>query len=414
MSREVCYEKKLSLLDYAFDLLDSADSPQDFTLVLHLSKPPTLHDLRAGAISAMKRYPTSGSIIKNRRWVYSSNGGTQLLPVSANGELSIETFVNERFDLHVQNPVKQVLTTDADGKTRLITRFHHTAADGLSAALWLGHQLSVAYGLAEAEHSAAQFSDLPLRRSITSARRSAFAYNGASDPLWTTNYIPSGARSWLTINFPANDLQQACRRTRAFTYNDLLATCTLELFARWNHKHLRPRKQKIGLWLPVNIRNGSAPCFGNGTSRIRLYARYAPNALLRDKAREVRKQVSWSIKRGEWIVPEFPLFTRLPRAIVAPLFNGYLKQPTVDMATGVFTHADRWAGDAVEAFKYVTQIECVGLLHPRQHLAINGATHQGQTWLAFTYDPALLDPENARELAAMYEQQIALARKELL
>ncbi|HXQ73935.1 MAG TPA: hypothetical protein VN844_25760, partial [Pyrinomonadaceae bacterium] len=92
----------------------------------------------------------------------------------------------------------------------------------------------------------------------------------------------------------------------------------------------------------------------------------------------------------------------------------YLKQPTVDMATGVFTHADRWAGDAMEAFKYVTRIECVGLLHSRQHLAINAATHQGQTWLTFTYDPALLEAEDVRELARMYEEQIALAREELV
>ncbi len=112
-------------------------------------------------------------------------------------------------------------------------------------------------------------------------------------------------------------------------------------------------------------------------------------------------------------MPQVPLFTRLPRSIVAPLLKGYLKQPTVDMATGVFSHAERWAGEAVEAFKYVTRIECVGLLHSRQHLAINGATHQGQTWLAFTYDPALFDEADVRELARMYEQQIELARKEL-
>jgi hypothetical protein len=83
------------------------------------------------------------------------------------------------------------------------------------------------------------------------------------------------------------------------------------------------------------------------------------------------------------------------------------------MATAVFSHADRWAGDAAEAFKYVTRIECIGLLHTRQHLAINGATHQGRTSLTFTYDPALLDVDHAIELGRMYEQQIAHARKEL-
>jgi hypothetical protein len=413
MSRESCYEKKLSLLDYAFDLLDSSESPQDFTLILHLSNPPSLDQLRAGANSAMKRYPVSGSTIKNRRWIYVDNHNPPL-PVYANGQPSLETFVNERFDLRVHRPIKQILKPNGDSEAVLVTRFHHAAADGLSAAVWLGHQLSVAYGFADPETSPASFCDVPLRASKTSARRSAFAFSGASDPLWTTNYIPSGARRWITLNFPASDLQQACRRTRTFTYNDLLATCALEVFAQWNQKHHPQHKQKIGLWLPINIRSQSAAAFGNGTSRIRLYARYAHNSSISDKAREVRKQISWSIKNGEWVVTEPPLFTKLPRAVISPLFNGYLRQPTVDLSTGIFTHAERWCGNAAEAFKYVTRIECVGLLHPRQHLAINGATHQGQTWLTFTYDPALLDAPDARALVEMYKEQIALARKELL
>ena len=405
-------QAKLSLLDYAFSLVDSADSPQDFTIILHLSNPPSLERLRAGAMSAMNRFPTSGCKLKNRSWIYPANDRAQL-PLNGNGNPSIESFVNERFDVRQHNPVRQVLFADSATEARLVTRFHHTAADGLSAALWLGHQLSVAYGIIDPETIPASFAKLALRRSETSVRRSAFAYRGASDPLWTTNYIPSGARQWFTIHFPADDLRCRCRRARGFTYSDLLATCTLELFAQWNQKYGGRQKQKIGLWYPLNIRGNSASGFGNGTSRIRLYAKYPPQASLTDKAREVRKQVSWATSNGEWVVPQLPLFTRLPRPIVAPLLNGYLKQPTVDMATGVFSHADRWAGDAAEAFKNITRIECVGLLNSRQHLAINGATHQGQTWLTFTYDPALLDAEHAREIAGMYEQQIALARKEL-
>ncbi|HEV2833998.1 MAG TPA: hypothetical protein VGW58_01710 [Pyrinomonadaceae bacterium] len=413
MSRESCYEKKLSLLDYAFDLLDSSESPQDFTLILYLSNPPSLEQLRAGANSAMKRYPVSSSTIHNRRWLYAAKPSPEL-PVYTNGKPSLETFVNEPFDLRVQRPVKQILKANGDYEASLVTRFHHAAADGMSAALWLGHQLSVAYGLADPESSPALFSEVPLRASKALVRRSAFAYKGASEPLWTTNYIPSGARHWITINFRATDLQRACRRTHAFTYNDLLAACALEVFRLWNQKHDPQRNQKIGLWLPINIRSQNTAAFGNGTSRIRLYARYARDCSFSDKAREVRKQNSWSIKHGEWVVTEPPLFTKLPRAMVSPLFNGYLRQPTVDLSTGVFTHAERWSGDAAEAFKYVTRIECVGLLHPRQHLAINGATHQGQTWLTFTYDPALLDAPDARALVEMYEQQLALARKELL
>ena len=403
--------RELSVLDYAFTLLDSAESPQDFTIILHLHNPPALESLRAGAASAMARYPVSSCTLKKRSWIHA--GQTPPLPINGNGQPSLERFVNERFDLRRESPVKQVLFVDAESEPRLVTRFHHAAADGFSAALWLGHQLGVAYGLIEPETSA-PVAEVSLRQSESKVRRSVFAYHGASDPLWTTNYIPSGARHWLTINFPARDLAHGCRRARGFTYSDLLATCALEVFAKWNHKHEQRPRPQIGLWYPLNIRGNSTSGFGNGTSRIRLYARYSPKASLGDKAREIRKQVSWATANGEWVVPKVPLFTRLPRRIVAPLLNGYLKQPTVDMATGVFSHADRWAGGAAEAFESVKKIECVGLLHPRQHLAINGATHQGQTWLTFTYDPALLDAEHARELAGLYEQKIVLARKELV
>ena len=396
-------QRRLSLLDYAFVLLDNAD----FTLILYLRTPPSLERLRAGAESAMKRFPTSGSIVRNRRWVYKPE------PVIINGRTALSSFMNEHLDLRAGVPVRQMFITH-ESEACLATRFHHAAADGLSAVLWLGHQLSVAYRLTECENTPAPFTDLLLRQSKTSVRRSAFAYNGTCDPLWTTNYIPSGARRWLTINFPAKELQRGCRRARGFTYNDLLAACTLTVLANWNQAHDPRTTQKIGLWYPLNIRTHFTAGFGNGTSRVRLYARFPRDASLVEKAREVRKQVSWSIEHGEWVVPELPLFSRLPRPIVAPLLNGYLKQPTVDMATGVFSHVDRWAGDAVEAFKHVTRIECIGPLHPRQHLAINGATHQGQTWLTFAYDPALLDAQHACELTQMYEEQIAVARKELI
>jgi hypothetical protein len=403
-------QAKLSVLDYAFSLLDSADSPQDFTIILHLNNPPSVESLRAGATSAMNRYPISGCTIKNRTWF---PGTTPQLPINGNGQPSLESFVNDRFDVRRQSAVRQVFFVDSEIEARLVTRFHHTAADGLSAALWLGHQLSVAYGLAEPETTAAPFDQVSLRESKTSVHRSEFSFDSASDPLWTTNYIPSGARQWLSINFPATDLRQRVRRARGFTYSDLLATCTIEVLSQWNQKHTSNRTQKIGLWYPLNIRGNPTSGFGNGTSRIRLYAQYPPHASLIDKAREIRKQVSWSTSHGEWVVPSMPLFMRLPRAIVAPLLNGYLKQPTVDMATAVFSYVDRWAGDAGDAFKYVTRIECVGLLHARQRLAINAATHQGQTWLTFTYDPALLNAADVRELARMYEEQIAIARKEL-
>jgi hypothetical protein len=166
--------------------------------------------------------------------------------------------------------------------------------------------------------------------------------------------------------------------------------------------------------MPMNVRRDTMTGFGNGTSRIRLYARYQVDASLAEKCRDIRRQVAWTSKHGEWVVPQIPWFTRLPHSVVGPFLRGYLRLPSVDMATGVFSHAGSWIANAGEAFKHVERIECIGLLHPRQNLAVNAATHADHTWLTTTYDPQLLSPPEAQQLAQMYEQQIKLARQELL
>lgn len=372
-----------SQIDVAFKLLDGAESPQDFTLILGFREPPQMAGLREGAESAKNHFGIS---------------------VSFQSGQTIERFVNDRFDLRHNYPIKQTLISN-----RLATRFHHSTADGMSAAMWLGHQLSVAYGLVPAETG----TELSLRHTLNSVRRSKFAYDGACDPLWTRNSTRSGTRRWITSGLSSAELQRACRLAGGFTYSDLLATCALEVFSRWNHQHSQNGRPRVGLWLPMNIRSRSTEGFGNGTSRIRLYARYPPSASLVEKAREVRAQIAWSTEQGEWAVPDLPMLTRLPGWITGPALRGYLNRPSIDMATGIFSHADRWGG-ASEAFKHVERIECVGLLHPRQHLAINGATHRGQTWLTFTYDAGLLCDAEAEELALMYEQQVDLERAELL
>src|SRR6185369_13323699 len=387
---------RMPLLDRAFYLLDNARSPQDFTLILDLRDAPHVDSFQAGARSAMNRFPISACRVAQGSWVWQEN---EFKLAAAE---SLEKFIDEPFDLRGEPPVKQLYLPGESGLTRLATRFHHAAADGLSAALWLGHQLNVAYGMEREQTERGEFDGLTLRTSKSSVHRSKFAFDRASDALRTSTSKRSGSRRWSTICFPS------IRRTRGFTYHDFLATCVLEVLLRWNNT-----KCNVGLWMPMNVRKESRQGFGNGTSRVRVYANYDRHASLIDKCRAVREQVAWTTKHGEWAVPELQRFTRLPDAVLRPLLRNYLKLPHIDMATAVFTHATTSLFNADEVFKHVERIECVGLLHSRQHLAINAATHSGHTWLTLTYDPALLTSTDIAQLTQLFSQQIAKARREL-
>jgi len=394
---------RLSLLDRAFYLLDGARSPQDFTVIFDLRHVPDVERLVAGARSAMNRFPTSACTVEGRAWVWREN------KFNLETSSAIEDFIDKRFDLRREQPIKQLLVLNGSS-ARLATRFHHAAADGFSAALWLGHQLNVAYELEPAQLTRSQFNGPTLRRSANSVRCSQFAFDGPSDALRTSHSKRSGLRRWSTISFPSNELQKACRHAGGFTYHDLLATCTLEMLRDWNNKRC-----KIGLWVPMNVRRQVSEGFGNGTSRIRVYASYDHETSLVEKCHAVRRQVAWSTKHGEWVVPENPWLERLPDSIASLLLRRYLQLPKVDMATAVFTHAGSLLANGGEAFKHVERIECVGLLHPRQNLAINAATHSGHTWLTFTYDPALLTTDDVKQLTQLYlEQNRSLKHRERL
>jgi len=408
-------QSKISTLDFCFDVTDNARSPQDFAFIFHFSEGPSLDRLQAGARSARNRFPVSGSVIQKRCWTVA--GDDDQITTAAVGNDRDATIVAAQFldDLispHRQVPIRQLLITAPNNQTRLVTRFHHTATDGLGAALWLRHQLGVAYGLEAADTQRSPFKPLPLRTPTISCWRSQYSYYQSCDQLWTSPSKRSGKRRWLTFGFPSFDLKRASREAGGFTYNDLLATCALEVFKEWNCAHSKSDFQRIGLWLPINVRQNPSSGFGNGTSRIRLYARYPPVASLFEKAREIRRQVSWCTSHGEWAIPEFPVLRKLPRWIASRFVQTYLNLPSVDMATAIFSHAESTIGKAREALENVERIECVGLMHPRQLIALNGTTHRGHTWLTFTYDSGLFELDQVRQLSQMYQEQIKVALKE--
>src|SRR5438132_4815524 len=337
MKSQATSKGRLSAIDLVFSVMDSPRRPLDFTLLFHLKDHPGLGALRAGAKSARNFYPTTDSYIDKQHWVrfIEPDDGVAAILISSSEDLApaIEEFLDRPIDLRLQMPVQQLMIMNSlNGEVKLVTRFHHAVADGLSAAMWLGHQLRVAYGKEASVAEVSPFQDLPLRSHSSPARRSRFAYRGPSHRLWTRRAQPTRARRWRTIEVAASELREGCRRTRGFTYNDFLATCALEVFSRWNRLHCSGHRQNVGLWLPINIRQQSSEGFGNGTSRIRLYARYGDHDSLVDKCREVRRQVSWSNRHGEWAVPQEPPLSYVPQWAFTPLLRCYLNRPGVDMA----------------------------------------------------------------------------------
>lgn len=406
---------RLTTLDYILSVMDTPESPLDFAIIFYFDQKLDLDGLQQGAQRARRKFPTSASRLVRNKWVKSSLSWEPAISTANCRQTSatIETFVNRRIDLHSDSPVHQLLVSTNEDKTILVTRFHHAAADGMSAALWLQHQLEVAQGIAESDQADQSYSPPPLRFVTSSVRKSKFAYNAPSDRLVTSSTVRSGVRAWETMVIDAIEVRRLIRKIRGFTYSDLLATCALEVYAQWNRLHELTQSQKISLWLPINVRQRPAVGFGNGTSRIRIYRTYAEGASLSEKCREVRRQIEWCTRHGEWVVPDIKGLAFLPRTLTGTLLRRNLMRRSLDMATGVFSHADRWNSAGNGVFDSVKRIGCVGLLHPFHALAINGATHNGKTWLTFTYDTGLLTQTDATALKTLYQKQIELALTQL-
>jgi hypothetical protein len=400
---------KLSILDYVFSILSDAKTPLDFAFVLHLPASLSIEALELGARSARNKFPITNSFLYQRRWeeIHTNDSALEITI----DETSVDAFMDRPFDLRVDPPCRQLLIATPESLL-LITRFHHAAADGLSAAMWMSHQLQVATGKEAPIKSRGQCITPRLKQSPTSVRRSKFAYSTPSTPLRTCTNGVSNRRHWQSFSFDATELKLLIRK-RGFSYNDLLAACALEVLIKWNERHHDPTATQVGLWLPMNVRREICSGFGNGTSRVRIYPRYARQTSLIEKAREVRRQVEWCTENGEWAVPDVERFLRLPSWLSASLLNAYLASRFVDMGTAVFSHGESRANGVGKGLQIADRIECIGLLQKRQRLAINGTTHKNHTCLTLTYDSGLFCTEAIKLLCEMYREQIELALREL-
>ena len=389
---------RLSTLDLILSVIGSPSRPADFGIVFHLKKTPTLEALRAGAKSARNRYPATGSVIEGKQWtpIAVPGDGVTAVPYSTD---AVERFFARPFDPHKQAPIQQLIVNPMPGGLmKLVTRVHHAAGDGFSAAMWLRHQFRIANNLDCPSIEPAPFEPVRLRHHRSPERKNPFTDAGRAQCLCDANAPATGLRRWLTIELPG-----------AFD-GAALATAAIETLMDWNRTRGDAARQ-IGLWLPVNVRHGGDSHFGNGTSSVRIHPHFGADDSCATRCSEVRRQIRWRLKRGEWAVPRNPLIARLPLWISAPVLKLYLNRPWADVGTIPFSHAGDWTGQQDGTFKHVEKIECIGQLHKRHALAMNAVTHSGRTWLTFTFDPGQLTSDSIAQIANLYRRHLALAER---
>ena len=219
-------------------------------------------------------------------------------------------------------------------------------------------------------------------------------------------------RNWTTLRIRASEFLGLSRSREGFTYNDVLLVCALDTLHWWNSQH-GTTGRKTGVWLPMNIREDAFRGFGNGTSRIRVYRRFAGDDTLQSKCRQIRSQIDWSRRHGEWAVPKRHILTRWPFPASVPLLRGYLNRPWADMGSAALTHVQQWHGQMDEEFVGVLGMEVIGALHMRHALMMAAVTHSGQTWMTLTYDPALLEEDDVAGIGQRLEHALSVAARDL-
>jgi hypothetical protein len=274
----------------------------------------------------------------------------------------------------------------------------------VGGTLWLRHQIEVALGIRSPETNKGAYAPPSLRAHPHLERKSVYSFHGPSDRLARDRATPSAIRRWQTLSFDAAPLRSAAAKA-GVTYNDVLAACAIETYRSWNARRTSAKVQKIGLWIPTNIRATALEGFGNGTSRIRVYNRYDSSASLIDKASAIRRQMQWSRKHGEWALPSLGLLDQLPAPLVAPLLRAYFNRPWVDMATGPFSHAERSPFDDLP-IGLISRVELMGTLDTRHPFGVFAMTLNSITHASFVFDPGQLSDTSAAELTGTFMSSV--------
>ena len=388
--------------------------PLDFTAIVELDADETLlAALPAGAASACRLFPSAASRVHDRHWVWSDEVPFEALPLDGPQavQASIDAFVNQGKNPHEDLQVRQRLIYRPGQRPLLLTRFHHCAFDGMSASMWLFHQLMVASGQLEAESKLGPWTAPILRDHDSPNRKSKYAHVGGARRLWSDGTEPSRTRRWLSMRLEHEPIRRAAAGVEGITYNDVLAAHFTWALVEWNKRHCAPTN-RIGLWLPTNIRSEPFVGFGNGSSRMRVYADAMKGPSVAERCRQFRLQVGWSKEHGEWYVPPIDGLLRLPDTWFSPLLRGYLGRPGVDMGTAPFTHLER-IGSMERFVSMIHSARWVMMLHKWHPIGMAAATIGAHTDMTLTYDPAMMSENKALEFLDLYRSLLEQGVAEL-
>ena len=219
-------------------------------------------------------------------------------------------------------------------------------------------------------------------------------------------------RRWTTHSLSHGAFAGVSRAECGFTFNDLLAVAALETLQAWNRAH-DDKGGKVGIWLPVNIRQDAFEGFGNASSRIRVRRDYDDGLDIADRCRAVRSQINLARERGEWVVPQRTLLTGTSLRFGAPLVRLYLNRPWADMGTAAFSHVERWPGKDDPVFAGLRELGVVGAMHRRHALMFAAVSFGDRTWITITYDPAQLWPEDIAFIWDNYQHTVQAASRGL-
>ena len=403
----------LTTLDLVCLVMDSPERPLDFALLQDFDSVLSADGLRRGAHSARNLYAQTRCRVVDGYWSELEpaicESAFRTLPcVDCTGD--IERFLKIPFLPEAESPLRQLWISDAQtGGGSLITRIHHCAADLISGLAWIRHQLRVAAGFDDECAERADVTVPALADPPPGARRNPGW--ARCEPLWTRSGEPSGERCWTTFSLDSGPLLGLSRANVGFTFNDVLTMAALETLHHWNRSHGEGTR-KVGIWLPVNIRHDPLSGFGNASSRIRVRRDYPDRSEPMDKCRAVRSQVDLARERGEWVVPQRTVLSRLPARVGFPLVRRYLNRPWADVGTAAFSHVQRWPGQGDAVFDGLRQFGVLGAMHSRHALMFVAVTCPEQTWLTITYDAALLCPEDIELIKEQYLGTVAAVARE--